>query len=583
MQNPTAERIWILAWAAGQGLALLLLHEGVKALAPAERLFWLIGPLYALALWLPLSLQLLVRHRHEPALWRLLGGFGAVLVSMAAHEGWYVFQPEGHSHYWVGSAIVFCLTVTVGWFVLLPFAQFRLEQGRWRADYPFLFAISWRNALQLAGALGFAGVFWLLLWLWAALFDLLGVKAFVRLFTDPRFAYFATALAFGLGFSLYRLGETAILGVYRASLHLLGWLLPLVALLAVGFLAALAFTGLHPLWKTGHATALMLALQGCVLFLFNAAWQDGTGEPPTPRWLRRPLAWAIALLPVYGGLCAYSLGLRVAQYGWSGDRVWAALLVFMAGFYGLGYARAALRRGGPWMAGVAKINVAAALTLVVLLFATATPLLDPERIGVASQVRRLLAGRVEPAEFDFHYLRFQSGRLGDAALRRLAELEGKEAEPIRRMAAAALAEKDYFGSRAGTRADWTPEEVAARLRVYPDGVKAEESFLRFLAGKLNSEPYFCLEAGDKLRCLLLVVDLNGDGDPEQVILQPPNLSQIYQRRNGDWSYAGSLALADGPYPMEYELERDLMEGKLRIMTPEWRELEIGARRYRVGR
>jgi hypothetical protein len=589
MGNTYDERTWIIVWAVGQGSALLLLHEWVKAVDQPDQLLWLIWPIYALAVWLPTSLQVLARHRREPALWRILAGFAAALATMAVHDGWTVFEPDTTDRgYWSGSAFILGLTTAACWFILLPFAQYRLQQGRWGADYAFLFSASWRNALQLSSAAGFAGVFWILLALWAALFNLLGVHFFADLFTSRRFAYPVTALVFGLGLSLYQMRETAILGVYHAALNILGWLLPLAAVLAVGFLAALPFTGLQPLWKTGHATALMLGLQGFVLFLFNAAWQDGTGEPLPPRWLRRPLAWAIALLPVYAALCAYSLGLRVSQYGWSGERVWAALLVFIIGFYGLGYARAALDRGEPWMAWVARVNVAAALILVTLLFATATPLLDPERIGVASQVGRLLSGKVKPAEFDYHYLRFDTGRPGTKALQRLTELDGTpEAGEIRQKAVAAQKQKNKYRGQDedDLRTDWTPEEISARVHVYPAGAKAEESFLRFLTRKINAAPdsFPCLK-GNSGHCILLVLDLNGDGAAEQVMVSssyayaPDN---IFQWQGEAWSSIGQLTLRGSDHLNMEDLDRDLATGKLRVLEPEWRDVEIGGRRYGV--
>jgi hypothetical protein len=529
-------------------------------------------------------MQLLAQHRRELDLWRILGGFAAALAAMGAYKGWSAWAPGlSESHDWGGSAAVSCFTAAALWFVLLPFAQLRLQRGVWGADYPFLFAAAWRNLLQLASAAAFTGVLWLLLWLWAGLFAMLGVKFFADLFTSRFFIYPVTAAAFGLGLFLYQSRETTIHGIYCALLQIMGWLLPLAALLAVCFLAALPFTGLQPLWKTGHAGALLLTLQGFLLLLFNAAWQDGSGEPLPPRWLRRPLAWAMALLPAYAGLNAYSLGLRVGQYGWSGERVWAALLILVCGFYGLGYAYAALRRNDAWMAGVAQVNVAAALLLAVLLAATATPLLDPERIGVASQVGRLLAGDVKAEVFDYRYLRFDAGRYGALALQRLAKLEGHpQAEEIRKKAAAAQLQKNRYQD--GVRSDWTPEEIAANLDVYPPGASLEASFLRHLAAKVNAEPWSCscLHERDG-RCFLLVLDLNGDGSAEHILADNAYRGEVFQRQGEAWSRAGEIVLTSGNAGDGDAMKRDLDAGKLRLREPDWQDVEIGTRLYRMVR
>jgi hypothetical protein len=584
MNTAHNEKFWIIAWAAAQGAALLLLHIWGAWLAEPARYFWLLWPLYAVALWLPLSMQLLAPHRRETYFWRILGCFAAALAAMGAYQGWSVWAPGFlESHYWTGSAAISCLTAAVLWFVLLPFAQLRLQRGVWGADYPFLFAAAWRNFLQLASAAAFTGVLWLLLWLWAGLFAMLDVEFFADLFSSRFFVYPVSSIVFGLGLVLYQSREAAIHGIYCALLQIMGWLLPLAALLAVCFLAALPFTGLQPLWKTGHAGALLLTLQGFLLLLFNAAWQDGSGEPLPPRWLRRPLAWAIALLPVYAGLNAYSLGLRVAQYGWSGERVWAALLIFICGFYGFGYAYAALRRSDAWMAGVAQVNVAAALLLAVLLAATATPLLDPERIGVASQVGRLLSGEVKADAFDYRYLRFDTGRYGAAALQRLTVLDGHpQAEEIRKKAATAQKQKErYWG---GARVDWTAEEIAAQLPVYPQGITAEPSFFRHLSAKVNAEPWSCpcLQERNE-RCVLLILDLNGDGDAEHILISTAYSGEVYRRNGKEWSRVGELILQSGGSGDFEDIKRDLAAGKLRILEPGWRDVEIGGRQYGMRR
>ena len=51
------------------------------------------------------------------------------------------------------------------------------------------FTNAWRNKLMLAEAVLFTGLFWLLLFLWQALFHLLGIDYFRNLFEEPIFIY----------------------------------------------------------------------------------------------------------------------------------------------------------------------------------------------------------------------------------------------------------------------------------------------------------------------------------------------------------------------------------------------------------
>lgn len=576
------EHTRILSIAAAQGVALLVLHESVRALDSPPQWFWLLWPLYAWVVWLVPLLQLLVAYWRDKALWQVLAGFAAVFAAMAGYKGWAAWVPGRHgTSDWTADAAVLGVCATAFAFILLPFIQQRLRLVRWGADYPSLFADSWRNALRLCSAAGFAAAFWLLLGLCAALFKILNVAFFADLFTHPRFVYPASALMFGLGLSLYQMREAAILGIYRASLNLLGWLLPLAAALAVGFLAALPFTGLQPLWKTGHATALMLGLQGAMLFLFNAAWQDGTGEPLPPRWLRRPLGFAVASLPVYAGLCAYALGLRVGQHGWSGERVWAALLVFVFSLYGLGYAIAALRQSAVWMSGVDKVNTAVALAVAVLLAATATPLLDPDRIGVASQVARLLSGQTLAESFDYQYLRFETGRLGAEALERLAKLDKHPQASVIREKALAVQKQAYkIWHPEKTRPDvWTADEIKTRLRFYPAGTRADESFFPVFAARANARgvSMHCLRPDGV--CDVVAMDLDGDGAVEYAVVYSEYELEIFQHGKGGWESAGFLHPIPGIEYKREEIGPALAQGRFKTLPPRWPDLDIAGRRY----
>jgi hypothetical protein len=80
-----------------------------------------------------------------------------------------------------------------------------------------------------------------------------------------------------------------------------------------------------------------------------------------------------------------------------------------------GYAVAALSPGRA-LARIELCNVGAVILGVLVVLALFTPLLDPARISVASQVARLHAGQVTPEQFDFAYLRFAGGRYGAEAL-----------------------------------------------------------------------------------------------------------------------------------------------------------------------
>ena len=151
--------------------------------------------------------------------------------------------------------------------------------------------------------------------------------------------------------------------------------------------------------------------------------------PPFPLRLGGSIA-AVALVPLVA-IAAYALALRVGQHGWTGERIVAAAAVVIAACYALGYAAAAF--GGSvlrahWLRGIAPVNVAAAFVTILVLIALRSPLADPTRIAVSSQVVRLQSGKVAANKFDYNYLRWDGGRFGHEVLVTLADKPGAGAD-----------------------------------------------------------------------------------------------------------------------------------------------------------
>jgi len=67
-------------------------------------------------------------------------------------------------------------------YVLTPFIQARDADHRWRVDYAALYRHAINNGLLLFMALLMLAAFWLLIWLWAGLFKLVGIRIFATLF-----------------------------------------------------------------------------------------------------------------------------------------------------------------------------------------------------------------------------------------------------------------------------------------------------------------------------------------------------------------------------------------------------------------
>jgi len=559
-----------------QGIALYGLHLAVDGRTwPATDARWLF-PLYAIFTLVPLFLHMDPAHLRHPLVLRAAAALTALLAMLGAYAGSTVLA----SLRWRDSGIAFAfgLSMAVFWWALTPFLQAGARSGRFRATPPYgeLFETGWQNTLVVVQAGLFTGLFWALLWLWAELFDVVGVRFFEQLFQEPAFAYPVTSVTFGYAVSLAQSRENFVLLLRRHFFGVLAWLLPLVALIATAFLLTLPATGLAPLWKTGHATFLMLWLQVFLLFFLNAAYQDG-GQPPSyPHWLLGGLRVAVLAVPVYASLCAYSLSLRIAQHGLSVDRIWASLFTAVIALYALGYAYAAFREG-PWMGAIGRVNTAMAWVVVALIVAVNSPLLEPKRLAAADQLSRLLDGRVPAARFDYDYLRFDLGVFGDRALQRLAAGPAghPEASEIKRLASATLAKTDRWGLPA------PPIDLAAHIEVLPRGASLDPELITYFRQQADSAAgagLVCRRISG-VACVVVVVDLDGDGVSEVASVSGYPMN-VYARSPAGWRRVGELrgdVYAGAPGWLD-----SVRATAPRAVPSRWHTLELGGRRLHLA-
>lgn len=419
-------------------------------------------------------------------------------------------------------------------FLVLPFAAVALFVGhnlvaaaerarRPVGPYPDYFELAWKHGVQLALSIAFTGAVWLVLALGTALFGIIGLDFLQKLVVKPWFNIPVTTLAFALAVQLTDVREALIRGVRSVALMLLSWLLILMTILAAGFVLALPFTGLKGLWETGSATALVLFAAASLVILINAAYQDGRPESLPPvvlRWTARVAAGVLTPLIL---IAVYGLALRIGQHGLTPDRIIAAAFALVGAVYAGGYGFGAVRPGG-WLKALEPTNVANAALAFVLIVLLSSPVLDPTRLSVMDQVARLERGAVTAARFDYRFLRWEGGKAGILALKRLSN--SGEAEVARR-ARAALEET----------ARWNGEEdvslVTPKVRFIPAGVEAPQGFIVPVPGR---DPRAnCNPAG----CEALVRDLDGDGVPDVLLQGLHGARSLFQRQSdGSWKPVG---------------------------------------------
>ena len=438
------------------------------------------------------------------------------------------------------------------------------DQARCRfAPFPAYFDTAWKAGVQLALSIGFTGAFWALLILGAALFNIIGLKFLEELLQKEWFAIPVTTLAFAIAVQLTDVRDALIRGVRSVVLMLLSWLLLVITVLVAGFLAALPFTGLDGLWDTGSATALVLSAGAALIILINTAYQDGLADNLPPMVLRIAVRVAGVLLTPLMAIAVWGLALRIGQHGLTPDRIIAVACTVIGIAYAAGYGFAALQplwRRADWMRPLEPTNVATALLSVVVILALFSPLADPARLSVADQTARLARGAVPPDTFDYRFLRFESGRAGEAALAKLATSSNADIAARARAAQTATYRHDI---RVGS------PPVTPVFEVWPSGTVVPAEFMAPVS--VDDDRARCDKPGT---CVVTLIDLNGDGAMEVLLVRQSAVLMYVRGEDGRWTKAGRASPQFCPGRARIDPRVALKAGTLTPAAPLWPDLSL---------
>jgi hypothetical protein len=568
-----------LAFGLAQGLALYLLFEAADAKSWPATDGLVFAPLLLVALFGPVVISLSAGNMRTGTLWLWTAAAAVLLTGLAVHDiargsddfgWWWGARAEGAD---IVPSASLVLSASIGLFIAQTMIAAGEADRRLVASYAGLFDAAWKHAFQLALAVAFVGVFWALVALGTRLFKLIELDFLEHLIAHPWFSIPATTLVIAAGLHITDVQIGLVRGARALVFRLLAWLLPLLALIVVAFLASLAVTGLGLLRWTQRPTSLLLTAVAALVVLINAAYGDDRSGAPQPLTLRAAeRIAALTLIPLVA-LAAYAVSLRVTQHGWTSARIEAAAVTVIAGCYGLGYAAASIRPSA-WQPIRYRTNVVGAFSIIIMLFALFTPIADPARLAVADQVARLESGRTSAKAFDFRFLRFGGARYGREALQSFrASANLPDAAYIAWQVDRVLALK---GRRETVPA--TPDDIAQNLTVYPTGRALPESFLQQdWAGSVTRDAPRCLTTRGEPRCEATMLDLDGDGAPEILVRDYWQSRVVVFKSDADraWRVAGTLSeqitcsdtwsrLRDGEFERRPAAWPDLQVGDIRL-------------------
>lgn len=423
--------------------------------------------------------------------------------------------------------------------VPLPFWIARHGQG-WR-DYAALFTHAWGIVVRMGGAWAFVAVVWGVIFLSDALLQIVGLTLIGNILEVGVVPWLITGGVLGLA-----LGVLQELSDYISPyliLRLLRLLLPIVAVVTAVFLLALPVRGLSGLFGGLSVAMTLLAMVGAGATLVTTAVDCNDAQATQSRglvWATMALSVMLALLAGFG---AWAVWLRVDQYGWTPERLFAAEVAALGFGYGGLYALA-IARGQGWMERIRRANITMALALMGMAALTLTPVLNAERIATNSQMTRFADGRLPVNALD-PWLFERWGVVGKTALETLrarSQQPGQEALAARFTATAPLfPAEESFASILG--------DVTALLPVQPAGAEATRDIY---LGRLETYDLLTLRRacsdmmpGGGKGCVMVVADLLPGVPGEEAIL--------VQRTDGGMIKYESFSMVDGPRQRDFAI------------------------------
>lgn len=497
---------------------------------------------------------------------RALWVWSALILAVVLGMGGWLKSSLSAEDSWRQYAILWnygwCLILMM--LLVLPWMQYRLQAEPGVTRYAHFYTQQWQNILTLLLIAIANGLVWLILLLWSGLFKLANIEFFNKLFFETEwFVYLVIGLVTSLTVILARQHPRLIVAIQKLLTLIATGLLPLVSLLVLLFLLTLPFTGLSVISQRISTAGLFSVLALIQLLLTAMVWEPHKPQLGYPRALRYLIQTAIIVTPVYPLLAGWALWLRVGQYGWSAERLQGALVVIVLVVWSVGYLISLLRHRQNPCASMGKIHLGVSLLGLTLLVLLHTPVLDSWRISVNSHMARYQSGKIKADQISL-YMLSHSGKPGREAMLALQKDPEFIKDAKRKRELTQLLNGDL-----GT-AQLTAAMLAKNVMVTSGSLPPDKS----LWDAVIEQHYRVESCRETDSCVLVSQDLNGDGQPEQVLYAfGDNALLVFSRDERGWEFKAETTLPEGV--TKAVLLKAVREGKVGAKPKAWRDITLG--------
>ncbi|NMP80131.1 DUF4153 domain-containing protein [Pseudoalteromonas arctica] len=554
---------FIIILAVLQAIALTLLYSSIENnVWPATSPTWLVS-FITFSMSFPLLMLMTVNKNNIKTSLLLILPFSLLLSLLGAYVGFQQEPQEYVSNNTLMSVFIFT-SLIAGFKGLMYIQQFGSSEN---VSYSRLFKLSWRNFIIFGECWLFVLIFWGILNLGAALFDILDIEFFSELLRNEWFWIPTLTLAFAFASVIFRKLLNIEDNIAFLLQTLIKFLLPVLSVISLGFLATLPFTGLNKLWETGSGSLLVMWLQVLTLFFVNTVYKDDSSVRPYHMLLHRLVFISVALLPVYSVISAYGIYLRVEQHGLTVDRCWGILIWFLLACFSFSYLVGIITKRDNWLEPLSKINIVMGWVVLVSMLAVNSPLLNFQSLSTNSQIARLDADKVTIEKFDYYYFEHSLGRQGYLAMQLLKQkIETSHPEQY------AIIDRMYVNNEFALTLEHTVDDFIERSVFWPSQALIPQGLIE----AVFSEQHFYDRNSLKEHTYYFIgMDLNKDDELDFIVIDESNeniSAYFWLFDMGKWR--SRYMNVENPEEIRY-LKSMIDNNELSLVEPEYSNLKIG--------
>ncbi|MFY3769432.1 hypothetical protein AHYW_003096 [Providencia manganoxydans] len=445
-------------------------------------------------------------------------------------------------------------TLIVLLFFLLPWMQMRQLEKTWKIDYACLMGFYIKNTLLGIFASAIGGLLVTLILLANFLFKIVNLSSLSQLLSNDLTLWAGFTLGFNIGLIFLR--STFELQFGKFIRYIARFFLIILHIIAIVFVIGFIFSYFTGMNATGLGSAAMLWFLILNIILINLVYGDGTQPYQFSAWLNPFVLFSVLLLNFFSLLSIYGILIRVNQYSWSIERLYAFTIALFLAIIIFAYSIAVLRKRTHWIFSLGTINKFGLLGLIGTILVINSPIADFKRITLNSILSGIDNGKIK-VDSMLAYDLDELGPNGQQALKKLkSNPEYKK-----------LLEHSSYG-------DEPRKSLEDVLVLAKNSAELPKSWWDM---EDKEHEYYCISLYHSYNCLGFMADANQDGQDDVVMCYASEDSGsfdciIWQEKHDTWSIVDRQANHYQSVEERDQAWQKLLDGQFNLKPKEWRQI-----------